>query len=89
MDLKLILSFIFIRKFFSQGKYVSWGAFYPIEQAQRFLSVLICFDISLPLLYSFTNSMNATTPQPQGHTEKMLNYEVSDLGIFSVHEQKS
>lgn len=53
------------------------------------LSVLICYDISLPLLYNFMNSMNATTPQPQGQTEKILNYEVSDLGIFSVHEQKS
>lgn len=33
--------------------------------------------------------MDATIPQPQGQTEKMLNYKVSDLGTFSVHEQKS
>lgn len=35
------------------------------------------------------NNMDATIPQPQGQTEKMLNYKVSDLGAFSVHEQKS
>lgn len=52
------------------------------------LPVLICYSSS-SILYSFMNSMNATLPQPQGQTKNMLNYEASDLGIFSVHEQKS
>lgn len=51
--------------------------------------VLSCYDIGLPVLYRLMNSMNVTTPQPQGQTEKMLNYDASDLGTFSVHEQKS
>lgn len=45
--------------------------------------------ILLSLFYGFMNNMDATIPQPQGQTEKMLNYKVSDFGAFSVHEQKS
>lgn len=40
-------------------------------------------------VYGFMNNMDTTTLQPQGQTEKMLNYKVPDLGAFSVHEQKS
>ena len=36
LDLKLLLSFIFVRKVFSQGKYVSGFIFCLIELAQRF-----------------------------------------------------
>lgn len=53
------------------------------------LPVWICYDIILPIFYSLVHAMNVPTPQLQGQTEKMLNYEVSVLDIFSVCEQKS
>lgn len=87
---KTNIVFNFYQKIFSQEKYVSWGFFNQMEQNHRFswFCLFWSVDISLPILYSLMNSMNVTTPQPQGQTEKILNYEVSVLGIFSLHEKK-
>lgn len=99
LDLKLILSFIFKIKLFSQENIWVLLSFVQLNWLRDcpiffyccwffvFCFVLIC--VIQFSVYDFMNNMDTTIPQPQGQTERMLNYKVSDLGAFSVHERKT